>query len=222
MSEILERPTIALHGISTVAGRYIIGEQPTHPGINLFACRLRMIGSDTLRLTAPVIPQLGEPVSVSFVSFGTLRGHVARQLEDGFEITIEQSLADRDILNSRITSFSEKLWTGTQDRRSANRVLPTNPRTVIARPDNWSQPCLIVDYSASGAAISAAFQPAIGEIVTVGHVTGEVVRLFDFGFAVRFFERLDIDTLESQLEAPHEWRQVMHKAFVQPGQPHSA
>ncbi|MCP8882353.1 PilZ domain-containing protein [Devosia sp. XJ19-1] len=213
MSEDLERPTIALHGITTVAGRYVIGAQPSHPGINLFACRLRMICSDSLRMTAPVIPQIGEPVSVSFASFGTLTGTVARQFEDGFEIGLEQSAAERDKLNSKITNFSENLWTTTSDRRSAQRVMPSNPRTVIARPDNWSQPCLIVDYSISGAAVSAAFQPAVGEIVTVGRVTGEVVRLFDFGFAVRFFEPQSADNIEGLLEAPEEWRDVMRRTF---------
>ncbi len=213
MSEVLERPTIALHGIATVAGRYVIGAQPTHPGINLFACRLRMIGSDSLRVTAPVIPQIAEPVSASFTSFGTLYGTVSRQYEDGFEMQFEQDEAAREALNARITSFSEKLWTANTDRRTAQRVMPSNPRTVIARPDNWSQPCLIVDYSISGAAVSAAFQPSVGEIVTVGKVTGEVVRLFDFGFAVRFFEPQSADHIEGLLEAPDEWREVMRRTF---------
>ena len=213
MSEVLERPTIALHGITTVAGRYVIGAQPTHPGINLFACRLRMIGSDSLRVTAPVIPQVGEAVSASFTSFGTLNGTVSRQYEDGFEMQFEQDDAAREALNARITSFSEKLWTTSSDRRTAQRVMPSNPRTVIARPDNWSQPCLIVDYSISGAAVSAAFQPSVGEIVTVGKVTGEVVRLFDFGFAVRFFEPQSAENIEGLLEAPDEWREVMRRTF---------
>ena len=213
MSEVLERPTIALHGIATVAGRYVIGAQPTHPGINLFACRLRMIGSDSLRVTAPVIPQVGEAVSASFTSFGTLTGTVSRQYEDGFEMQFEQDDAAREALNARITSFSEKLWTTSSDRRTAQRVMPSNPRTVIARPDNWSQPCLIVDYSISGAAVSAAFQPSVGEIVTVGRVTGEVVRLFDFGFAVRFFEPQSAENIEGLLEAPDEWREVMRRTF---------
>ena len=213
MSEVLERPTIALHGIAIVAGRYVIGAQPTHPGINLFACRLRMIGSDSLRVTAPVIPQVGEAVSASFTSFGTLNGTVSRQYEDGFEMQFEQDDAAREALNARITSFSEKLWTTSSDRRTAQRVMPSNPRTVIARPDNWSQPCLIVDYSISGAAVSAAFQPSVGEIVTVGKVTGEVVRLFDFGFAVRFFEPQSAENIEGLLEAPDEWREVMRRTF---------
>ncbi|RZJ85721.1 MAG: glycosyltransferase, partial [Hymenobacter sp.] len=86
-----------------------------------------------------------------------------------------------------ITAFTELLWTGEQDRRGANRYLPRNPRTVFARPDGWSQPCLVMDYSASGAAVSSAFQPAVGEIVTLGSITAEVVRLFDVGLLPSYF-----------------------------------
>ncbi|ODT75528.1 MAG: hypothetical protein ABS76_34010 [Pelagibacterium sp. SCN 64-44] len=214
MSEVLEQPTIALHGIRSVTGRYVIGEQATHPGINLFGCRLRMISSDAFRVTAPVIPEAGEAVSARFEPFGILSGRVERQFEDGFIVAIAQEPAARDKLNARITAFSERLWTG-EDRRADKRLMPRNPRTVIARPDNWSQPCLVMDYSPSGAAISAAFQPAVGEVVSVGQVTAEVVRLFDVGFAVRFFERQDPEQLEDLLEAPDEWRAMVRRAFPQ-------
>lgn len=213
MPDILERPTIALHGIRTVTGRYVIGGQTMHPGVNLFGCRLRMISSDAFRVTAPVIPEEGEAITASFSPFGALYGRIERQLEDGFVVTIVQDDSDRDRLNSKITGFSEKLWTGTNDRRNDKRFMPRNPRTVLSRPDNWSQPCLILDYSASGAAISSAFQPSVGEVVTIGQITSEVVRLFDVGFAVRFFEPQNVDMIESQLEAPDEWSAMVRRGF---------
>lgn len=208
----MERPTIALYGISTVAGRYAIGVQPAQPGVNLFACRLRAIASDSFRVIAPVIPPLREAIWAEFGSFGMLAGDVTRQHDDGFEVTLRHDDAERLALNMSITSFSEKLWTTSTDRRAGERIMPRNPRTVIYRPDNWSQPCLIVDYSVSGAAVSAAFQPAVGEMVTIGQVSGEVVRLFDFGFAVQFIDQHDGETLEHLLEAPEAWQQMMRRA----------
>jgi len=218
LSDILERPTIALHGIRTVTGRYVIGPQTSQPGVNLFGCRLRMISSDAFRVTAPVIPEQGELVSASFGPLGNINGRVERQLEDGFVVAINQDDVARDKLNARITAFSDRLWTGEMERRSARRFMPKNPRTVISRPDSWSQPCVIMDYSAAGAAVSAAFQPAVGEVVTIGQITAEVVRLFDVGFAVRFFEPQDADRVESLLEAPDEWNAVMRRGFpLDPG-----
>lgn len=213
MSAAPERPSIALHGIRTVTGRYVIGQQQSYPGVNLFGCRLRMISSDAFRVTAAIIPEQGETVVASFGPLGNLSGIVERQLEDGFLVAIEQDEAGRDKLNARITAFSERLWTGALDRRADRRFMPRNPRTVISRPDNWSQPCLILDCSTVGAAVSAAFLPAIGEVVTIGKVTAEVVRLFDVGFAIRFFEPQDADEIEALLEAPDEWSAMVRRAF---------
>ncbi len=217
LSDVLERPTIALHGIRTVTGRYVIGAQPSLPGINLFGCRLRMISSDAFRVTAPVIPELRETVYANFGPLGAIAGRVERQLEDGFVAAIEQDEAARSKLNKRITAFSDRLWTGNTDRRANRRLMPRNPRTALSRPDSWSQPCLVLDYSIAGAAVSAAFQPAVGEVVTIGQVTAEVVRLFDVGFAVRFFEPQNADTVESLLEAPDEWSAMVRRAFPHGG-----
>jgi len=211
----MERASIALHGIRTVTGRYIIGPQQPEPGINLFGCRLRMISSDAFRVTAPVIPQQGEQVTACFGPLGNHKGNVERLLADGFVVKIEQDAASRNALNERIKTFSENIWTGALDRRADRRLMPQNPRTVLSRPDSWSQPCLIMDYSIGGAAVSAAFQPAVGEVVVIGQITAEVVRLFDVGFAVRFFEPQDLDSLESLLEAPDRWRILADRATLQ-------
>ena len=213
MTDVLERPSIALHGIRTVTGRYVIGNQAIQPGVNLFGCRLRMMSSDAFRVTAPVIPEQGEAVTASFGPLGTVEGRVERQLEDGFVVAIVQDQAARDKLNIRITTFSERMWTGKLDRRAERRLMPQNPRTVISRPDSWSQPCLVLDYYNAGAALSAAFQPAVGEVVTVGQITAEVVRLFDVGFGVRFFETQEPGQIESLLEAPDEWSAMVRRSF---------
>ncbi|QQR40777.1 PilZ domain-containing protein [Devosia rhizoryzae] len=213
MAEVLEHVDVAVHGIRTVSGRYAIGGDEGYPGINLFACRLRMMSSDAFRVTAPVIPAPGESILASLGPFGALRGHVERQFEDGFVVGIEHQGSSREDLNRAIKQFTETLWTEAGERRGAKRLLPRNPRTVFARPDNWSQPCLVMDYSVTGAAISSAFQPAVGEVVTVGTITAEVVRLFDVGFAVRFFEQQSEDDVEAGLQAPNDWEQMLRRAF---------
>ncbi|UYO00292.1 MAG: PilZ domain-containing protein [Devosia sp.] len=212
MVEAAQRISASLEGISTVAGRYVIGDQAMHPGLNLFACRLRSISPDRLTVTAPVIPGETEAVTLTFGPFGTLRGTVERLLEDGFAVTLEHEDDGESGLAAAIDGFRDRIWPGVRERRQDHRFMPGNPRSVIARPDGWAQPCLVVDYSVSGAAVSAAFQPAVGEIVTVGQITSEVVRLFDVGFAVRFFERQDPDEIESLLEAPEEWLEMRRAA----------
>lgn len=205
MVDLLERKAAALRGISTVAGRYVIGAEPMHPGVNLFACRLRTLATDHLTVTAPVIPQPGEMVTASFGPFGTLHGHVQSNTDDGFVLTLDLNYRQREGLERAMANYRDRKWLGPRERRADHRFMPGNPRSVISRPDAWYQPCLIVDYSVSGAAVSAAYQPEVGEVVSVGQVTAEVVRIFDVGFAVRFFERQNMDDLESLLEAPEDW-----------------
>ena len=48
----------SLHNISTVAGRYVLGQQAMRPGVNIFACRLRSISPTGFAVAAPVIGQL--------------------------------------------------------------------------------------------------------------------------------------------------------------------
>lgn len=206
----------ALHGISTVSGRYVIGHHPMSPGINLFACRLRSISTDQYSVVAPVIPTLGERVSASFGPFGLLDGRVLRQTHEGFTVLLQLDVESRMALARRIDNYRERPWRGVHERRSDHRHMPGDPRSVLARPDGWAQPCLIVDYSLTGAAISSAFQPAVGEVVTIGQITAEVVRLFDVGFAVRFFERQDSEQIEQLLEAPDEWREARQRLEALP------
>jgi hypothetical protein len=208
MAEVLDRPAM-LQGISTVAGRYIIGDSAIHPGINLFACRLRWLSVEEYCVAAPVIPPVGEFISAMFGPFGHLRGRLTRHTTEGFVVALDHDTGGRASLAKRIETFRERPWTGVRDRRTDNRFMPAEPRSVIQRPDGWAQPCLIVDYSSSGAALSAAYQPEVGEVVTVGQLTAVVVRQFETGFAIRFFERHNPEDIEGLLEAPNEWRDAV-------------
>ena len=72
---------------------------------------------------------------------------------------------------------------------------------------------------ASGVAISAGYQPEVGEVVIIGKITGSVVRIFDAGFAVHFFERQDAASVESLLGAPQEWREAARLSATGPYDP---
>lgn len=214
MLEPAQQASIVVHGITTVSGRYAVGPKPDVAGFNLFACRLRMIATTSLRVAAPIIPQLGETVTATFAEFGTLQGPVTRRLEDGFEMALMMSDARAAEHNERILNFTETLWTEKTNRRRSVRLMPKNPRTIICRSqDEWPQPCLVIDYSERGAAVSAPFLPAIGEIVTIGQLEGAVVRLFDIGFAVQFTEVYAAPDVQQALEAPQDWRHAMRRAF---------
>jgi hypothetical protein len=59
--------------------------------------------------------------------------------------------------------------------------------------------CVILDVSASGAAISADIMPAIGTVLAIGTIVARVVRHFRGGFGVKFAERQSDDCLNAMV-----------------------
>lgn len=198
----------SLH-VGAVTGRYVLGNRTSLRGVNVFACRLRSVSSTSFVAAAPVIGKIGDVVTASFGPFGTLHGRIARHVVDGFAVDVDGDTAQRDELAARIDAFRDRVWTGVADKRAEKRFMPGEPRSVIILADGSVQPCLIVDYSASGAAVSADLEPTMGQKLTIGQVAGSVVRLFDVGFAVHFDSLQRGDDIEELLAAPAEWRDAV-------------
>lgn len=199
---------LGIDNISAVAGRYVLGHQARRPGVNILACRLRAISPTGFTAAAPVIGAVGEEVSASFAPFGTLHGHILRHVADGFAVELDGGADVADALADRIEAFRHRTWHGMADRRAAKRFMPAEPRSVLILEHGTVLPCLIVDYSASSAAVSADIHPPVGASVTVGQVPARVVRQFDVGFAVHF-EVPPAEELEAMLETPPEWRNAV-------------
>lgn len=195
--------------VGSVTGRYVLGDASSVLGVNVFACRLRSVSSDSFVAAAPVVGELGEWVTASFAPFGTLHGRIEHHVTDGFVVQLTTDRAERKLLSQRIMAYRGRVWRGAADHRVADRFMPAEPRSVILPDQGGVYPCLIVDFSSTGAAVSAAINPPVGTRVTIGQITAEVVRLFDVGFAVRFDPLPATDDVERLLEAPDEWRDAV-------------
>jgi hypothetical protein len=199
-----------IDNISSVAGRYVLGARAHRPGVNILACRLRAISPNEFAATAPAVGPVGEAVSASFGPFGALRGHISRHLADGFVVELDRMGEGQNALAKRIEAFRNRPWRhGMADRRAAKRYMPAEPRSMLIVEPGIAMPCLVVDYSATGAVVSANTHPEVGAPVTVGHMLAHVVRLFDAGFAVRFDHTQPDDDIEAMLETPRGWREAM-------------
>jgi hypothetical protein len=195
--------------VGAVTGRYVLGNRSSLRGVNVFACRLRSVSPTSFVAAAPVVGKVGDVITASFGPFGTLHGRIVRHVVDGFAVDVEADTSRRDELSARIDAFRDRIWTGVADKRAEKRFMPGDPRSVVILADGSVQPCLIVDYSASGAAVSAELDPIIGQKLTVGQVAGTVVRLFDVGFAAHFDNLQRGDDIEDLLAAPDEWREAV-------------
>jgi hypothetical protein len=207
-------PTLPSRGadvrfIGPVMGRYTLESRVKLTGVQIFAVRLQSISTTQMVGSAPVLGQLGEMVTAHFVPFGNIRGRVARHVDGGFVIDIEGNDERRKKLAARIEWYKKRLFHGVTDKREHKRFMPREPKSAVVLSDGGVLPCLVIDLSSSGAAISADHEPEIGEPLAVGKAVSRVVRKLDVGFAVQFVTPIDRDLVEETVRAPDEWDKAM-------------
>ena len=195
--------------IGPVMGRYALESRMRLPGVQIFACRLQSISPHQVVAAAPVPGRVGERVTVNFEPFGTIRGLIGRHVDDGFVMDIEGDDEDRRRLAGKIEWFKKRTFAGVGDKRQHRRFMPREPRSAIVLSCGNVLPCLVIDMSASGAAVSADHTPAIGEPLAIGRIVGRVVRMLEVGFAVQFTSAQEQDVVEELLRAPDEWHRAM-------------
>ena len=186
--------------IGALMGRYLLASRKNHNHrVHVFACRLQSISPHLLVASAPVLGTPGEELSANFEPFGTLRGRVERLIDGGFSMAIETSAEERELLIKRIGWYKKRVFQGVADKRAHRRVMPRDPRSTILFGNGARLPCLIIDMSRSGAALSADVQPELGTPLAVGRVVARVVRWLDVGFAVQFVVEQEPEGLEDRL-----------------------
>jgi hypothetical protein len=194
--------------IGPVIGRYLLESRVRLPGVQVFACRLQSISPFQMVVSAPVVGCIAEGITANFEPFGTLRGAVTREIDGGFAAEIVGDDDDREKLALRIEWYKKRTFAGLTDKRQHRRFMPREPRSAIVLGRGLVLPCLVIDMSASGVAVSADYEPALGEPLAVGRMVGRVVRRLDVGFAVQFIEAEEIEVVEELLRTPEEWERA--------------
>lgn len=197
--------------IGPVMGRYTLESRSRLSGVQIFAVRLQSISPLTMVASAPVTGSIGEHVTAHYVPFGNVRGKVARHIDGGFVVDIDADDEQRRKLAARIEWYKKKTFSGVTDKREHKRFMPREPKSAVVLVDGTVLPCLVIDVSSSGAAISVDHQPVLGEPLAVGKAVARVVRKLDVGFAVQFVTPIDRETVEEVLRAPDEWEKAMRR-----------
>ncbi len=168
-----------------------------------FACRTSRVSPFKMMVQVPVIGKVGDRLSTYFSDFGKLDGHISDTVSGGFLLDLAISHAEREKLASKLTWLAKKQKDPqVRDLRKQARIIPENPHSMLTFADGTVRPCFIIDMSASGAAVSADVQPAVGTPLAVGVCVGRIVRHLELGFAVRFVEQQERDHLERLVVRP--------------------
>jgi hypothetical protein len=153
-------------------------------------------------LAAPVIGAPGDEVTVITKYIGRLAGAIAKELGGGFIMSVTASEEARARLAARIEWFELYKNHDLCDRRRDDRIVPRDRHSTLTLSDGLALRCFVIDFSTTGAGISAQQTPAIGEVVAIGNLGGRVARHFAGGFAVEFITEQDKDNVERLVSDP--------------------
>jgi hypothetical protein len=187
--------------IVNMPGRYMLASKRNLKGERCeFACRIVNISLAAMALAAPVPGPLGERVIVYSEQFGRLHGSITRLMTTGFVMSVAANPQTREKLAAKLDWLAkQKEAPDLPDSRRHARVVPKNPMATLLQADGSLTSCLVIDFSDSGAAVSADLYPATGTPLAVGKMVGRVVRRFAEGFAVEFTEKTSLAEVERRL-----------------------
>jgi hypothetical protein len=190
--------------VINLLGRYVLASRRNLRGDRReFACRIVNISLRGMALAAPVPGPLGERVIVYSEQLGRLHGAITRLMSNGFAMSIAAGPETREKLVAKLDWLArQRDAPDLRDGRRHPRIVPCNPMATILTADGSIRSCLVIDFSESGAAVSADLCPVKGTPLAVGNIIGRVVRCFAEGFAIQFVEQVSIGEIERRLRAP--------------------
>ena len=141
----------------------------------------------------------GQKLIVQLADIGGFLGQVERFVEGGYAVRLLLDDAGREKLSAKIVWYRLRVLHASADNRTYKRWRPANRHSVVLLADGKTAPCLVLDVSASGVAMSSGLKPDLGTPLAIGQLVGKVVRHLDAGFAVQFQSIQDERTVERML-----------------------
>ena len=176
-------------------GRYMLSDRREYP------CQVVNMSPGGILLIAPVSGKVGERVIAYVDHLGRLEGQIARDVENGFAMTISATSRKRDKLAAQLTWLANRQILNLPEDRRHGRFVPKNPMARLILPNGTNVACRVIDLSASGAAVSInpSLRPPVGSAVTIGKTPGRVVRHIEDGFAIEFTRLQHPDSIEDNV-----------------------
>jgi hypothetical protein len=193
----------------SITGEYSLADRWDARGkLRKFPCRAVSISQTALTLAAPAIGAPGKRVVADLELLGRIEGFILRPLEGGFAMSMAMTEAQLRKLLEQIEWLEQQAKLELPDRRAYGRFVPIIPYSTLALADGTRRNCLIIDLSEAGAQIAADIEPAVGTVLAVGTLVGRVVRCFGKGFAVKFIDLQNADTVETKVLVNDCWKSM--------------
>jgi hypothetical protein len=192
----VERAIVGMQGLY-----HLQSWRDANGGHREFSCRVLKMSSGLMKITGPVTGSVGEWVTVHLDRLGLFKGPIIRHGERVLVMRIVATNDERNKIARKIEWVENK---ENRDRRQHNRFVPRDPNSTLCLPDGHVMPCQIIDYSISGAAVSADIIPELGTVLIVGKVVGRVARQISEGFVTEFLMIQDFRTIAELFTTPED------------------
>lgn len=145
------------------------------------------ISEGGLAMHTDAAANIGDTIIAYPEGLGRLTGAVVRKFEGGIAIQFDLSETQRAYLRKRIDSAVKGVpYIRLLERRAHKRLALKLESEARLMASGKTFKCEVIDISESGAAISAAERPDVGEAVQIGTLKGRICRHTDEGFAIDF------------------------------------
>lgn len=165
-------------------GRFLAPDGSEHE------CSIRDMSLGGIALSADIAIEIGENIIVYLDEFGRFEGKVVRVYEGGFAIETAISGPRRERLAQRLEALARGEKIEVSARRSFARYAPgeagLEESSVLTIGDGSSMPCRIIDMSLGGAQVAVEQRLPIGTEVSIGRMSGRVVRHTEEGVGIQF------------------------------------
>jgi hypothetical protein len=171
-------------------GRYMMEDRREFP------CQVVNMSPGGMAVIAPVSGEIGARVIAYVDHLGRLEGKIARQLHNGFAMTILATPRKRDKLAAQLTWLANRSILNLPEDRRHGRFVPKIVAARLIMPNGTNVGIRIIDLSLSGAGIATPNRPEVGTHITLGKIPGRVVRHLEEGFAMEFTRLQHPDSIE--------------------------
>src|SRR5258708_13941464 len=151
-----------------------------------FPCQVVNMSPGGIALIAPVSGEVGDRVIAYVDHLGRLEGKIARQLQNGFAMTITATPRKRDVLAAQLTWLANRSILNLPEDRRHGRFVPKITGARLVLPNGTNVGVRIIDLSLSGAGIGTQERPEIGSFVTIAKIPDPLDRHLEQGFTIEF------------------------------------
>lgn len=165
-------------------GRFLAPDGSEH------SCSIRDMSLGGIAISSDAPMEIGAQIIVYLDEFGRFEGPVVRCFDGGFAIETAIAGPRRERLRQRLEALARGEKIEISARRAFARYAPgeagLEETSVLTLADGQSMPCRIIDMSLGGAQVAVENRPPVGTGVSIGRMTGRIVRHTEEGIGIQF------------------------------------